>query len=248
MHKQKVLCFDVETAPITAYVWGLRDQNIALNQIKADWYVLAWAAKWLGDKKMRYMDLRDAKDRTDDRLILRELWHLLDEADIVITQNGTKFDSRKLNARFILHGMPPPSPYRHLDTYQILSRVADFTSDKLEYYTDKICTKYKKLTHGKFPGMTLWNECLKGNPKAWKEMERYNRHDVLATEELYMKVRAWTPQTAPSIFPSKLPSHCGACGSKRLRLNGHQYTKFARFQQLRCLNCQACVRGSKEAI
>ncbi len=250
MIKQKVLVFDIETAPITAYVWGLRDQNIALNQIKADWHVLAWAAKWLGDppSKMLYMDLRDAKDRTNDRMLLLELWHLLDSADIVITQNGTKFDSRKLNARFILGGMPPPSPYKHLDTYQILSRVADFTSDKLEYYTDKICTKYKKLDHGKFPGMTLWNECMKGNPKAWKEMERYNRHDVLATEELYLRVRAWTPQTAPDVFPGSVLDHCGVCGSKKFQSRGYTYTRVSRFPKIQCLKCRKWTYGKREAL
>jgi uncharacterized protein YprB with RNaseH-like and TPR domain len=128
------------------------------------------------------------------RKILRDLWKLLDEADIVITQNGKNFDTPKLNARFIEHGMKPPSPYKHLDTYQIARSAAKFTSNKLEYLTEKLCTKYKKLKHEKFPGFALWAECLKGNVAAWNEMRRYNKHDVLATEELYMKIRAWAPQ------------------------------------------------------
>lgn len=37
--------------------------------------------------------------------------------------------------------------------------------------TDKLCVKYKKLNHSKFPGMELWRECLKGNSEAWTEME-----------------------------------------------------------------------------
>lgn len=90
-----------------AYVWALKDQNIALNQLEADWYVIAWSAKWLGDppSKIIYYDQRHAKNIEDDRAILRPLWKLLDEADIVITQNGKRFDSPRLNARFITHGM-----------------------------------------------------------------------------------------------------------------------------------------------
>lgn len=96
---------------------------------------------------------------------------MLDEADIVITQNGRKFDQKKLNARFILNGFKPPSSYKHIDTLVIARKHFGFTSNKLKYMTDKLCTKYKKLDHSKFPGMELWRECLKGNSEAWTEME-----------------------------------------------------------------------------
>ncbi len=243
MNEQKVLIFDIETAPIEAYVWGTRDQNIALNQIKNDWYVIAWAAKWLSEPSVFYFDQSRKKTMADDKELLQPLWKLLDEADIVITQNGTKFDSRKLNARFIMHGMKPPSPYKHLDTYQILSRVADFTSDKLEYYTDKLCKKYKKLKHDKFPGMELWTECLKGNKKAWAEMKKYNIHDVLATEELYLTVRAWTPQNAPAVYSGV--SVCRVCGSDNLQQRGYVYTRVSKFKKASCSDCKAWSLSSR---
>jgi len=41
--KPKILLFDIETAPILAYTWDIWDQNIALNQIKQDWFVLSWS-------------------------------------------------------------------------------------------------------------------------------------------------------------------------------------------------------------
>jgi len=180
MEKLRTLVFDIETTPITAYVWGLKDQNISLNQIVKDWSVMAYGAKWLGEKKVYYQDTRHDRD---DKKVLQGIWKLLNEADIVITQNGQSFDGPKLNSRFILNGMQPPSPYKHLDTYRIVKRVMEFTSNKLEYLTDKLCTKYKKLHHHAFPGMSLWSECLKGNMKAWEEMKTYNIHDVLSTED-----------------------------------------------------------------
>src|SRR5216683_1799592 len=111
----KTLILDIETSPITAYVWGLKDQNIGLNQIKQDWTVLAWAAKWLGEKQIIYRDVRGTKDLYYDKNILESLWALLDTADVVITQFGSGFDAPRLNTRFILHSMPPPSSYTHLD-------------------------------------------------------------------------------------------------------------------------------------
>lgn len=249
MNNPKVLVFDIETTPMTAYVWGLRDQNIGLNQIVEEWSVMAWAAKWLGDpaSKVIYKDNRKAKNVRDDKAIVAPLWKLLDEADIVITQNGKNFDSPKLNARFITHGMNPPSPYTHLDTYQIVRRAAKFTSNKLEYLTDKLCTKYKKLSHKKFPGMSLWNECLKGNTAAWNEMKAYNIHDVLSTEEFYLKIRAWAPESAPKPFNIDNPTqHCSTCDKTAPMVKWGFYRKQKSiYQRYSCSNCGAWITGEK---
>lgn len=249
MKKLNVWILDIETAPIVASVWGTKDQNIAINQIVRDSFVMGWAAKRLGDpaSKTIYMDQRNAKNISDDRAILRPLWKILNEADILITQNGKNFDCPRLNARFIHHGWLPPADYQHIDTYQIARRVAKFTSNKLEFLTGTLCTKYKKLLHKNFPGMELWNECLKGNRKAWAEMKTYNIHDVLATEELYTKLRAWVPQTMPvPHWADDLARDCGTCGVKgRITPNGVRVTRNGRYNRYRCLNCGANTHGRK---
>lgn len=240
MNKPRVLIFDIETSPITAYVWGLKDQNIGLNQIVKDWHVMAWGAKWLGEKQVMYLDTQ----LTNERHLLACIRSLLDDADIVITQNGKSFDSRKLNARFIHYGMTPPSPYRHIDTYLLVKQAADFTSNKLEYLTDKLCVKYKKLSHSKFPGMSLWTECLKGNKQAWAEMKRYNIHDVLSTEELYNRIKAWGPQNMPKLFLN--PSTCSICGSKAQR-RGKELKGKTLVQRIQCQN-PTCGKWGTEAV
>ncbi len=237
MNDLKCLILDIETKPILAYVWGLKDQFINLDAIKEDWSVMAWAAKWLGEDRVIYRDMRGHRDFLRDDYILRSLWKLLDEADVVITQNGTRFDGPKLNARFIQHGMKPPSPYRHLDTYRIVKHAAAFTSNKLEYLTDKLCTKYKKQKHRQFPGMSLWIECMKGNIKAWNAMQKYNIYDVLSTEELYTKIQAWAPKSAPALTYTF--GQCGRCKIGRLVNNGRKMTLSGPTLRLRCANCGA---------
>lgn len=243
----KVLIFDIETFPMEVRVWQLGEQRVTLNQIVKDWSVAAWAAKWLGDpaSKVIYRDTRCNKDVRYDKNILDALWKLLDEADIVITQNGKNFDSRKLNARFIEYGMKPPSPYEHLDTYKIADRVAEFTSHKLEYLTEKLNVKYKKLMHKAFPGQSLWDECLAGNTKAWAEMKRYNIHDVLSTEELYLNLRAWAPETAPKPYSiSAINRDCGVCGAKgSVYGNGTRQIRTKRYQRLTCNKCGSYSKG-----
>lgn len=239
INKPKILVFDIETSPLITYTWGLFDQNIALNQIKEDWHVLSYAAKWLDDppNKTMYKDQRGKKDISNDKDMLKGIWKLLDEADVVITQNGISFDSKKLNARFMIHGLGRPSPYKHIDTLKIAKKHFAFTSNKLEYMTDKLCVKYKKLTdERKFGGFSLWKECLKDNIKAWKEMERYNKYDVLSLEELYHKLQPWDNSVNLSSFHDSEQFTCN-CGSTKFHKRGITVTSTGKFQRYQCQNC-----------
>lgn len=238
----KVLLVDIETAPILAYVWSIWDQNVGLNQIKNDWFILSWAAKWLGEKEVMYADSRNEADIENDKPILEKVWKLLDEADIVIWQNGKQFDHKKLNSRFLMNDMKPPSPYRQIDTLEISKRHFSNTSNKLEYLTDKLCVKYKKLKHKKFPGFEMWSECLKRNKDAWKQMERYNKYDVLSLEELYTKLQAWDQSINFKTYAPGSTATCN-CGSTRpLDNRGWAYTNLGKYRRYKCRDCGANLR------
>lgn len=239
----KVLTLDIETAPLKSFLWSMWQHGVGLNQIKNDWYVLSWSAKWLHEEGVMYEDKRNSWEDEDDSELLRGMWKLLDEADIIVTQNGKKFDAKKLNSRFIINGFKPPSSYKHIDTLQIAKRHFGFTSNKLEYMTDKLCKRYKKLKHGKFPGMELWNECLKGNPEAWDEMEDYNIHDVLSLEELLFILAPWT-NLLPNInvYHDEEEHRC-FCGNHEWEHDGYSYTNLSKFDRFRCTSCGAERRG-----
>jgi len=243
-NKPKVLLFDVETAPVLGYVWGLFDQNVGLNQLYKDWHLLSYSAKWLGEKEVFYKDQRNVKNIEDDSKLLKGIWKLLDSADIVITQNGKRFDSKKLNARFIHNGFQPPSSYKHIDTLQIAKKYFGFTSNKLEYMTNLLCVKYKKLTHKKFPGFELWKQCLANNIDAWKEMEVYNKHDVLSLEELFNKLKPWDNSINFDLYNDEPVNTC-KCGDANFHKRGFAYTSVAKYQKYRCKSCGAETRGRK---
>lgn len=185
----KVLYVDVETKPLLAYVWGTFKQDIPLNMIIEHGSILSWSAKWADETKVHYKDMRGKeKNLKNDAALMKPLWKLLDEADIVIWQNGDAFDYGKINDRFIQHGLGAPSQYKTIDTVKIARRYFNFTSNKLEHLTDRFCKKYKKEKHNDFPGFALWDQCMKGNLKAWKSMEKYNKLDVLSLEELFLEL------------------------------------------------------------
>lgn len=246
----KILVLDIETAPISGFVWRLWKQNVGLNQIQTDWYLMSFAAKWLGssEDEIIYMDSRNNKDPEDDSEMLKTLWGLLDQADWVVHQNGRRFDVPKIRARMVLNKMKPFSPVRHIDTLEIAKRCFGFTSNKLEYMTDKLCVKYKKQKHNKFAGFELWSECMKGNVEAWEEMETYNKFDILSLEELYFVLVPWYDKLPnPNLYSDSLKIKC-ICGSTKLKEHGFATTDVSKFKQYVCEDCGKHYRGRKNLL
>jgi uncharacterized protein YprB with RNaseH-like and TPR domain len=227
----RVLILDIETSPILAYVWKTFDETVGTNQIAKDWQILSFSAKWLNKPKIHYYDTRHDKD---DEKLLDYLWELLDEADVVIAHNGKKFDIPKINARMKTHGIKPPSSYRQIDTYREAKKIFGFTSNSLEYLTSKLCKTHKKTKSRRFQGFELWKECLNGNMDAWREMEKYNKLDVLSLEELYLEIRSWSNSINFHAYGS-LNGKC-ECGGN-LQRNGYGYTNRKAYQRVRCYSC-----------
>lgn len=239
----RILTVDIETSPIEAYVWGLYDQNVGLNQVKKDWQIISWAAKWLDQKKVIQFDTRSLSEE----VILKKLQYLLSQADIVVTQNGKSFDIKKINARFLHYDILPANSFRQIDTKILAKKYFGFTSNSLEYMSKKFNAKYKKLKHGKFPGMELWVECLKGNKSAWNEMAKYNKYDVLATEELYKRLIPFDNSINFTVYYPKNEAVC-SCGSTEFRKDGFRFTNSGKYQQYECIKCYAKKKHYKNII
>lgn len=246
-HLPKVLLLDIETSPIKGWIWSLWNNNLSLDMVDSDWFILSYAAKWLGasESEVYYNDMRGRVDTEDDYHLLEELWQLLNDADIIITQNGIKFDAKKINARLILNGFQPPSSYKHIDTYQIASKQFGFTSNKLEWMTDKLNVEFKKLSHNNYPGFKLWKGMMADEIEAWQECELYNKHDVFSLEELYIKLAAWDKKHPNfSLYFNEPVQQC-RCGSTAFKEDGYAYTQVSKFQRYRCVKCGAESRSRK---
>jgi predicted RNA-binding Zn-ribbon protein involved in translation (DUF1610 family) len=238
---QKIVTLDIETFPNLVFTWGLFKQMVGVNQIVRDWSIASICWKWMGQKQTHYVDC--SADPTDDRDLLDHAWRVLDEADIVIGQNSKHFDIRKLNARFIEAGMPPPSPYKQVDTKVEAAKVAMFTSNRLEWLAAHL-TDVPKDKHKAFPGFDLWAECLKGNPKAWDAMRKYNPRDVIATEKLYLRLRPWIAQHPNvAILNDDGKVRCPKCGSHKVEKRGVATTQVGIYTRYHCNACGGWSRG-----
>lgn len=237
--KAKIVTLDIETAPLTSYHWGLFDETIGLEQIQQEWSILSFSAKWLDSSKVifRHTGGRGVGKVRDDRALLAALWKILDEADLVVAQNGKKFDLPKINARMAMHGIGPYSPVRVIDTCLAAKRFFGFTSNKLAWLSRHL-TDSPKSSHRAFPGFEMWTECLKDNAAAWRAMGAYNRQDVIATEKLYLRLRPWIeghPNVVTYADTSGLA--CPKCGSSRLNSNGFRTNQTGRYRRFQCQDC-----------
>ena len=193
----RTLIIDIETSPIEGYVWGTYKQNLSGDQIKTDWTILSYAAKWADSSEVFYRDTggRGVKKVRDDSILLPEIWRLLNEARYVVAQNGNAFDVKKINWRLAEAGFRPYSPIRIYDTLLASRRLFRATSHKLAWLSEHL-TDTPKSKHKKYPGFDLWAECLKDNPQAWAEMKKYNIQDIKATEKLWRKQQPWVRNRA----------------------------------------------------
>lgn len=240
----KIATLDIETAPITAYVWGLFKQNVGLNQIVQDWTILSFAYKWLHQKKVWYSDVSEQEDLRDDGELLNELWCVLDEADIIVAQNGRAFDIKKIMARFIAAGFEPPSPFKVVDTLEMAKQIARFTSNKQDWLS-QLMTDQPKEHHKEFPGMALWVACLNGVKRAWVVMKKYNIKDVRGCEGMYLAMRpyyAGHPNVAAYYDDEAL--RCPKCGTAdMIEQDKPALTQTGRYKSYKCGGCGGFSRS-----
>jgi transcription elongation factor Elf1 len=234
----KLLYFDIETSPIRADVWKAGKTYVNPDFIIQDWFVLAWAAKWVCDDQMhsRVLLPREIK-RANDRRIVGHLWNLFDAADVIIGHNSRNFDIKRMNWRFLIHGLRPPSPYKTVDTLQVAKYVFGATSNKLDFLTKQLGLN-GKMQHTP----DLWQRCMNGDSEALRTMREYNEIDVLEGESLYLKMRPFM-RNHPNmgLYYETEELRCRNCGMTTVDKIGKYHTPAQTYIAWRC-KCGAVGR------
>jgi hypothetical protein len=242
----KILLIDIETAPSLGYTWGKYDQNVI--EFERDWFILSFAYKWLETTGVTVHALPDFKGYKkalyDDKAMVTELWKILDQADIVIAHNGDSFDIKKINARFLVHGLLPPSTYKTVDTLKVARKHFKFDSNRLNDLAKTLGVG------GKLPhiGFALWKGCMAGDPEAWEVMKQYNAQDVALLEAIYLRLRPWAANHPDvNLFGDSGHNVSGAtcpnCGSSHTHRRGMAVARTRRYQRLNCQSCGTWFQG-----
>lgn len=229
--KPKILLLDIETAPATAYVWKLFDENIGLEQLIAPSRMLCWAAKWYRG------DWHWADERGNRLAMLKTLHALLSEADAVVTYNGDRFDLPKINGEFVSAGLNPVPPIPSIDLYRTVKKLG-YQSSKLLFVAKYLGIGQKVDTHG----FKLWADVMAGAEGAWAKMLRYNKQDVALLEKLYTKLRPYI-KAHPALHTHN--ENCPVCGAAKVQRRGSRHTKAFTIERLHCQGCGTWFDGRR---
>lgn len=229
-----ILYFDLETSPILGFAW--RNYKTDLLSIEKESGLLAFAYQ-INDGPVHALSRRNYSEKQ----LVKKLWKLFDENDVLCAQNGDKFDVRVANKLFIEHGLQPPSPYKTIDTLKIARKYFKFDSNRLDDLATFLLKEKKLETNKK-----LWMDCMKGNKDALKRMEEYCGHDVYLLRSVYMKMRGYHNGHPNFNLYSSSTHQCPNCGGPTTK-RGFNYTRVAKYQRHQCKNrkCGAWSQGEK---
>lgn len=144
----------------------------------------------------------------------------------MIGHNCKAFDIKWFNTAFLRYNLPPPSPYKVIDTKVEAKKYLFLPSYALNNIADYFGLG-RKVEH---EGFSMWQECVKGDKKAWRRMKRYNIQDVNLTEKIYLKLKPLIKVTG--VYPNVL---CQSCGSNQLQSRG--ITLIGKHRRFQCKKC-----------
>lgn len=239
----RILILDIETTPNLCWTWGLWNQNIQPANVVQPKGVLSWAAKWYGEKNMYFAGL----NTHEKGAMLEEVYELLNQADAVVHYNGAKFDIPILNGEFAKQGWEQPDPFKQIDLLKTVRQNFGFVSNKLDFVAKELGLAGKLSTGG----MELWIKCMAGDQKAWAKMEKYNKQDVVVTEQLYDEVKGWIkshPNHGLYVDDTAGRPVCTNCGSTHVNKKGVERLKMRTYRRYRCTDCGHPMRGRRSLV
>lgn len=222
----RILMFDLETAGV--------------NALKSDLgFVICFGYKWLGEKEAHCLTIsRKGLANWDDSELLKKASRLLEEADIIVGHFASVFDRRFFQGRLLINKLPPIPATKMRDTCMTARSVANFSSNRLKYLCKILGLKNQKLENN-WP--MAWFKVLRGDMKALAGLAEYCKGDVLALEELYLRLRPFD-NPHPRVVADR--SVCRVCGGK-IEYRGYSFVGENKYRRFRCTVCAKWDRERK---
>jgi len=215
----RILCFDIESAGV--------------NALNADLgFVIVFGYKWSDEPKAHSIVIDKASlAKFDDRKLLKEASKLLTQADLTVAHFGSVFDRRFIQGRLLINQLPPIPATRMRDTCMISRSVAKFSSNRLKHLANILKLRHRKLENN-WP--TAWFKVMQGDMKALKGLAHYCEGDVLALEELYLRLASF--DNAHPRIHFEHGDVCPRCGGK-VHYRGISYVNNKRYRRFQCTKC-----------
>lgn len=242
---KNVLTLDIERLPgrFTADFWDLnqfKGRRIHPDMVTEWPRTICAAWRWYGLKRTEFASEWD--DGHDG--MIRRIWDALDTADILYGHNVARFDVRKLNSEFRDLGLPPPSPFKTVDTLREARKTFGDESNTLAALTARLGIDTKT---DKYDVETARAACA-GNKAAQRKLKAYNVGDIAASEALVDRLRGWIANHPHNVMGTidDRPI-CNQCWGDNLERNGTKLAQQITYVLYRCKDCGANVQGTRHS-
>lgn len=237
----KILYWDIETLPNVSAHFGMWKQDISPKAVIHTSSMICASWKWEGKKTVHSASIADypnfKKDVFDDSALVKDLYDVIAEADILVHHNGDSFDVKYMNGRLLANGLPSLPKILTIDTYKVAKSKFRLNYNRLDYLAEVLGLEGKNKV-----GMELWMRVIQGKREAVAEMVEYNKQDVRVLETVYERLK---PFISGHPAPDAAIGICPTCSSDNLLKRGYHYTKTAKRQRYVCGDCGSWCTNKK---
>lgn len=238
----KILIYDLEVTPTLGWTYGLYKTNVIKVEQNPSIMSISW--RWYGENITKHESLATIprkKGTSANLALVKLIYSLFNEADVVVAHNANRFDNKVATASFLRYNLTPPSPYKTIDTLAVARNVARFNSNSLNSLGELFGLGSKtKITHG-----DLWYDCLTGGGKAWKQLKEYNNQDVDLLYAIYERLRPYIKNHPNLGDITQVDGVCPKCGSSNLERRGFNMRRNGKVQRYQCRVCGGWTNESK---
>jgi hypothetical protein len=238
--KPKILFFDIESAPVKAWVWNCGKQYVGHKQLVKEhnqYGIICIAYAWNDDKPAKVLDW--GYDEQDTGRLVKEFDEIIQQADHVIGKNSDRFDNKMINAARMFAGLPGiPSWTKYTDDLEKQMRKHfRMPSQSLDYISNQL--GYGGKIRMEFQDWIDIVEKTPEGPKAFKKMLKYNKKDVEDTRSLWYYLSShFEPKFSMANYMNdRICCRHEDCGSRNVKKNGIRWSGQVRYQEYFCNNC-----------
>lgn len=247
-NKPRVLFYDIETAPLLAYVWGCGEQYVRHGQLHKEhnsWGIICVTYCWNDGKPAQEINWGYTEQNTAK--VVEQFDEIIKQADHTIGKNSDRFDTKMINAQRMLAGLPGmPDWTKYTDDLERqMRKYFRLPSQSLDYISEKLGLGGKIKME-----LQDWIDIVEKNSngeKSLAKMIKYGKKDVVDTRTLWNKlVEHFDPKFNYAAFTQESEICCkhADCGSKKLTKNGRRVAGKVLYQSY---NCQECGRYAGRA-
>jgi DNA polymerase III epsilon subunit-like protein len=257
MSKPNILYIDIENSRMVVEfeTYSLyNNEVIHPRHIKHDWYITCAAWAWLDAQKQKIGKIETVavndfksykKDFRDDRQVVKKLHEVLSQADLIVGHNSDSFDIKKINYKFIKHGLPALDFPATVDTLKAAKKYAKSSSNRLYYLAREFGVSMKI----DLPSSVM-HAADNGCEKSLKQLIKYNKGDIKAGAEVYFKLLPYIKNhpTIDKIIGKQVDKdrpNCQNCGSHQVHAHGYRTTKTGVYKRYLCKKCGSTTRGKR---